>query len=504
VNSILHRLNSRKSLIAARLATRHRPTDYPVFRSSSVRYELSDRIDATGFGGVAVAHDIVRRSGLAEAIDTQVSVLAEHRPYHESDHVLAIAYNTLCGGRTLAELGLRRCDTALLNALGCESLPAPTTAGDFCRRFKDAKAVDTLQDAINTARLAVWRADSRLTSEVARIDADGTLVPTTGECKEGMALSYKGVWGYHPLLVSLANTSEPLFIVNRSGNRKSSCGAAAYLDKAIALCREGGFSEIMLRGDTDFSQTQHLDGWDADGVHFVFGYRAHKSLVGAADACDAANYKQLIRRANRAFGRMPRVKQLRAKEAFIKERGYKNIRLRGEDVTEFDYRPIACAKTYRMIVLRKNLTIESGEQALIDDIRYFFYITNLPTHTPAQVVAESNRRCNQENINAQLKEARALHAPVNTLHANWAYMVMASLAWSLKAWIALAISNARTDNRRQVRQRRQRWLKMEFRTFLNAVISIPAQVLRTARRTVIRFLAWRPELPTLIQLSGAT
>jgi hypothetical protein len=274
------------------------------------------------------------------------------------------------------------------------------------------------------------------------------------------------------MLVSLANTSEPLFIVNRSGNRKSSCGAAAYLDKAIALCREGGFSEIMLRGDTDVSQTQHLDGWDADGVHFVFGYRAHKSLVGAADACDAANYKQLTRGANRAFGRIPRVKQLRA-------------------------------KTYRMIVLRKNLTIESGEQALIDDIRYFFYITNLPTHTPAWVVAESNRPCNQENINAKGKEAQALHAPVNTLRANWAYMVMASLAWSLKAWMALAISNARASDLRQVRQRRQRWLKMEFRTFLNAVISIPAQVLRTARRTVIRFLAWRPELATLIQLSGA-
>jgi hypothetical protein len=502
VNSILHQLDSRKSLIAARLAPCHRPTVQPVIRSSSVRYELSDRIDATAFGGVAVAHDIVRRSGLAEAIDSQVSVLSEHRPYHESDHVLAIAYNTLCGGRTLAELDLRRCDTALLNALGCDSLPAPTTAGDFCRRFKDAKAVDTLQDAINTARLAVWKADSRLTSEIARIDADGTLVPTTGECKEGMALSYNGVWGYHPLLVSLANTSEPLFIVNRSGNRKSSTGAAAYLDKAIALCREGGFSEIILRGDTDFSQTQHLDGWDADGVHFVFGYPSHKSHVGAADACDPGDYRRLMRRAKRAFGKVPRAKQPRVKEAFVKARGYKNITLRSEDVTEFTYRPKACGKTYRMIVLRKNLTVQSGEQALIDDIRYFFYITNLPNHTPAQVVGESNRRCNQENINAQLKEARAFHAPVNTLHANWAYMVMASLAWSLKAWMALTISHARADDARQVRQRRQRWLKMEFRTFLNGVISIPAQVLRTARRTVIRFLAWRPELATLIQLSG--
>ena len=53
---------------------------------------------------------------------------------------------------------------------------------------------------------------------------------------------------------------------------------------------------------------------------------------------------------------------------------------------------------------------------------------------PDQVVAEAHQRCDQENLHAQLKgEVRALHAPVNTLNANWAYLVMASLAWTLKA-----------------------------------------------------------------------
>ena len=79
---------------------------------------------------------------------------------------------------------------------------------------------------------------------------------------------------YHPLLVSLANTGEPLFIVNRSGNRPSHEGAASYLDQAIKLCRRAGFEDILLRGDTDFSQVRHLDRWNVQGVRFVFGYKA--------------------------------------------------------------------------------------------------------------------------------------------------------------------------------------------------------------------------------------
>ena len=450
-------------------------------------------------------HDLVLGSGLIEAIDERVEVLKIHRPYHESDHVLNVAYNLMCGGRTLDDIELRRNAEVFLDALGVEAIPDPTTAGDFCRRFAPAD-IEALMSAINSARLRVWeRQGPRFTATTARIDGDGSFVETTGECKQGMALSYKRTWGYHPLLISLANTREPLFIVNRGGSRPSSEGAAAYYDKAVALCRKGGFSDILLRGDTDFSQTRHLDRWTADGVRFVFGYDAAANLKAAAGELADEDYVELTRRARRAFVAEDRLRARppRVKEEVVRRKGYKNIRLRSEDVAEFDYSPTACDSTYRLVVLRKNLSVERGETVLFDDVRYFFYITNDRELSAHEVVFEANDRCNQENLIEQLKSGvPALHAPVNTLNANWAYMVMASLAWTFKAWMALTLP-IHPRWRQKHEAERDRWLHMEFRTFLNAVIDVPAQIITTGRRLIFRLLAWRPHHPVIFRLLDA-
>lgn len=471
------------------------------------RYEFAGRTQATNHGGIALVHRVAKHSGLVAAIDRRVRVLKIHRPYHESDHILNIAYNAMCGGQTLDDIELRRNDQAYLDALGAEAIPDPTTAGDFCRRF-DAWDIKDLMAAINDVRLSVWRAQGpKFTSTTAIIDADGTMVKTTGECKQGMALSYNGVWGYHPLLISLANTGEPLFIVNRSGNRPSHEGAARYLDEAVDLCRRAGFTDILLRGDTDFSLTAEFDRWDEDGVRFVFGYDANATLVGYAQderALHEDGYRELTRRAELAFAdKTRRARQPRVKEQVVRDKGYKNIRLKSEDVAEFVYRPKRCKREYRFVVLRKNLSVERGEHVLFDDVRYFFYVTNDNDIAAEDVVLNANQRCNQENLIAQLKNGvRALHAPVNTLNANWAYMVMASLAWTLKAWMALLLPVLpRWADKHRVE--REIWLRMEFRTFLNAVINIPAQVVRTGRTLVIRLLAWRPQLPVFFRLFDA-
>ncbi len=486
-------LRRRKQRIERRLKPRNwHEQAAPMLAASNVQYELSDRDRGIATGGVGAMHRLARHVGLIEDLDEHVEVLKAHLPYHESDHVLNIAYNTLSGGQRLEDIELRRQDEVFLDALGAQRIPDPTTAGDFCRRF-DRPDIESLQHAINESRLRVWKQQPQEFFDEAVIEADGTLAPTKGECKEGADFNYKGEWGYHPLLISLANTQEPLFLDNRSGNRPSSEGAAARFDQALALCRRAGFRWVTFRGDTDFSQTQHLDRWDdEDRVRFVFGFDAKQNLIDRAETLKESAWTPLERPAKYEVRTTPRRRRANAKEAKVVEREFKNLRLEGEHVAEFPYSPTLCRKTYRMIVLRKNLTISKGEQRLFDDVRYFFYVTNDTAAPASQIVHESNQRCRQEQLISQLHGGvRATSMPVDNLLSNWAYMVMATLAWSLKAWFALLLPER---GRWQDKHRREKQivLRMEFRTFLNVFMRVPAQLVRTGRRIVFRLLAWNP------------
>ena len=598
--------------------------DGPVLSAPNICYELAEKTKAIAHGGIGAIHRLVQRVGLATRIDTDVRVLKVHQPYYESDHVLNIAYNLLCGGQTLDDIELRRTARVFLDALGTDSLPDPTTAGDFCRRF-DEEQIEALMDAINETRLEVWQRCPGLVEETARIDGDGTLVPTTGACKEGMDIAYNGVWGYGPLLVSLANTGEPLFIKNRSANRPSHESAIPYFDKAVALCRRAGFTDVLLRGDTDFALTTAFDRWTTAGVRFVFGYDATATMVRWGQSAPPDLYEALVRRTERTLATAPRQRPANVKDRIVTDRGFKKITTVSEALVDFDYQPTTCTRPYRVVALKKNLSVERGEQVLFDDIRYFFgsirvsqryfqafwgfswviswerpcgsswktrsvfqgavgafcastapsastgpvrgrqdgsqggepgvmsnwtaassdcgrddvhirtadlyrpnarftperqryqvppfgklgyshffYITNDRALSCHEVVHEARQRCDQENLIAQLKGGvRALHAPVNTLHANWAYMVMAALAWSLKAWVALELPIApRWRSRHEAEQRQL--LRMDFRTFLGAFINVPCQIVTSGRRVIYRLLAWNPWQYLFLRFVDAT
>jgi hypothetical protein len=209
-------VQSRKQRIARRLEQADRSgTDRPEMAASNIQYEIADRTRA--ISGIGAAHLLVKWLGLDQAINERLDLLKVYLPYHESDHILNIAYNLLAGGTRLEHLEFLRNDEGYLDALGATRIPDPTTAGDFCRRFDEGR-IDTLQEVFNDARVKVW--------------------------------------------------SEQ---------------AAVSLDRTVALCRRAGFRQVRLRGDTDFSQTEHLDRWSTDGVTFVFGIQAMQSLYVHAE-----------------------------------------------------------------------------------------------------------------------------------------------------------------------------------------------------------------------------
>ena len=461
----------------------------PMFRAKNIHYDVADRDRALDAGGIGLVHRLARRVGLIEAIDRRLRLLKRHLPYHESDHVLNIAYNIVAGGTFLEDIELRRNDEVFMDALGAQRIPDPTTAGDFCRRF-DEQDIEILMEAINESRLRVWKQQPESFFAEALIDGDGTLTSSTGECKDGMDFSYKGTWGYHPLVISLANTQEPLYLVNRSGNRHSEEGAAKRFDQSISLCRRAGFRQITLRGDTDFSQTHHLDRWSEQGVGFIFGFNAVKKLRETAEKLPKSAWQRLDRPARYEVKTESRQRPENVKDEVILRREYKNIRLDSEQVAEFDYQPTFCKNTYRMVALRKNLSVERGEHLLFDDIRYFFYITDDRELSQSEVVFKANDRCNQENLIEQLKNGvSAMKMPVDNLVSNWAYMVMASLAWTLKAWFALLLPERGRWAGKYAAEKRE-VLRMEFKKFVNAFVRIPAQLVKTGRRLVFRLLAW--------------
>ncbi len=282
----------------------------------------------------------------------------------------------------------------------------------------------------------MWKVQPKGFLKEAFLDVDGTIAGTHGECKQGIGLSYKGIWGYAPLIVSLANTKEVLYLCNRPGQSASHSGSVEWIDRAAELVGQVA-GTVTVRGDTDFTHTAHLDRWEEAGRFFILGMDAHPKVVQLAEQLPARAWQRLERLPKYEILTEPRAKAFRYKEQIVIEKEFRNQKLVGEDIAQIDYQAHKCAKKYRLVIVRKNISVQKGEQALLDEIRYFFYITNRKDKAE-KIVGLANGRCDQENVIEQLKNGvNAMRMPVHDLLSNWAYMVMAALAWNLKSWYGL-------------------------------------------------------------------
>jgi len=488
--SIIKKLAKRKRKIAKRLNKDWSMQPRPIMTGSNICYDVDGRHQGTACGGIGNIHQLAKRSGLINEINARIKLLKRHLPYHESDHILNIAYNYLAGGKCLQDIELLRNDEAWLNALGAEIIPDPTTAGDFLRRFKE-KDICEFMDVKNTVRSNIWRRQPESFRHEAIINVDGTITATYGQCKQGMDISYDGQWGYHPLIISLHNSREPLYIVNRPANAPSHKGSAPWINKSLDLvCSH--FKKVQLRGDTDFSLTQHLDKWD-ERCTFIFGVDAMPNLVKIASQIDDSDWEPLTKRPKYQVKTYSRIKPKNAKQQVVKKRKYKKIVTVAEHFTSFEYQPGKCKKAYRLIVLRKTLNIIKGNLNLFDDVRYFFYITNDRKRSNANMIQCYRKRSDHENDIEQLKNGvNALTPSSDSLLSNWALMTIASLAWDLKAWFGMLLP---------YRPLGLSIMRIEFKRFLNTFIRIPCLIVKTGRRIIYRIIGYNDKMKHIIKFS---
>ena len=458
----------------------------PVFSARDVHYELSDRLKAIHCGGIGAIHMLVKQVGLDREIDRVLDILKQYQPYHESDHILNIAYNIIAGGTCLEDIEQLRSNPAYMNTLGAARIPDPTTAGDFLRRFTEAD-VKRLMEIINRIRQRIWKVQSKAFRRCARLYIDSTVVETGAVHKQGINMAYNGQWGYHPLIISLANTREPLYIENRPGNAYSSRNGIKWIDKSIALV-QACFKEVWLTGDTAFYLTKGLDKWDDQGVRFVFGCKNFPGLEEMFEG--VSGWKRLKRPAPYSVKTTSRRKRHNHKDRVIHKRNFKQQTQSREYVTEMEYTPTHCKRSYRMVALKKIIKVTQGQLELFDQQRYFFYITNDRNLSTAEVVYQSNDRCDHENDIQQLKNGvHALRMPASDLTSNWAYTVIASLAWTLKSWMGLVMPHKATG---------YDIIRMEFRRFLHTFINIPAQIIRESRQIRIRIANYMEQAPVFL------
>jgi hypothetical protein len=467
-----------------------------VLRLPKLHAEIDSRSEVTPYGGLMLVAELCRRFHVSKVIDRHVHVLKAHKPYHESDHVLALAMNLFVGGTCIEDLGNLQQSEAVRRLLGACRLPDPTTAGDFLRRF-NSKALGDLRRANDEIQSRIWKKQRRLNRDKAHewalIDLDGHTKKLYGHTKQGADFSRKGEWSYHPLLVSLANTGECLAIRNRPGNVRSSNGAAEVLTELLPRMRSH-FARRLVRADSDFDRRDVRDACEAEGACFAFVGREHDARRATAAGVTEGDWKPFRTRAARHrahaasrpdYRRRKKKDNLRRRRA--RQRNYKELKLAEQWMAEVPWTPPDSDKTYRLVIRRQLIEHRKGQQFLFTQYRYRYVVTNLPRSvTTEQVLDLTYQRCDQENVIEQMGSGLAAwRMPVAEFDGNCAWLEIGRLAWNLAKWLALLALPEEV-------------LRWEWKRFRQAWVYLAAQVITRSRQIWLRFSSSHRFVQTLV------
>lgn len=447
-------------------------TTKPAFRAPTLTPAV-DASDVTEIGGLSLALRLLVKLRVPQRINRALSLLRVHRGYFESDHVLTHACNLFAGGTCLEDIGHLQHSEPIRRLLGTEHIPDPTTAGDFLRRF-DASDVDRLDRVIDEVQQDVWKlSHGRKKQAEVLIDVDSHVHHVYGHQMEGCDYTYKGGFGYHPLVLSIAGTQECLRIINRPGNFVSSTGTEDALEDVLPLLKRR-FKRIVIRGDSAFAKGPIFKKCEEHGAFFAVVSPEHQNFHGLAENIAEEDWEEF-----RQHERMLPVEDQPAtrkrgedvRRERTEARGKRDLRLQEQSIAEIPYRPARSKNTYRLIIRRQRIN-EHKQGQLFEKWRYRYVLTNLPRSVSTRKAIDMTyQRCDQEKVIEQLKNGvSAMSMPTGGFLANHAYMVCARLAHNLKAWLAQIALPRET----------MRW---EWKRFRRSFVQIAARVTLSGRRT---------------------
>jgi len=433
--------------------------------------------DTTEIGGLALAARFVAKLRIAQRIDKALSLLRVHRGYFESDHVLTHVYNLFAGATCIEDIAHLQHSEPVRRILGTEHIPDPTTAGDFLRRF-DAADIARLDRVGDEIHRDVWKTHyGRKKQDQVLIDLDSHVHHVYGHQKEGTDYTYKGGFGYHPLVVSIAGTQECLRIINRSGNVASAAGSADALEEVLPLLKER-FKRVVIRGDSAFAEQAIFDKCEEHGAFFAVVSRRQKNFGPLADGIEEKRWQPFRAKPDQVTIEVRKVRRERGPDVRrerTEARGKRDLRLREQWIAEIPYQPKRSDTVYRLIIRRQRIA-EHKQGQLFELWRYRYVLTNLPKSVPMhEVVRMTYQRCDQENVIEQLQSGvAAMKLPTGGFLANHAYLVCARFAHNFKAWLAMLA----------LPREAMRW---EWKRFRRAFVQIAARVVCSGRQTLVRF-----------------
>jgi hypothetical protein len=453
-----------------------------VFRNRRIRVEAAHRGDTTPYAGLAAPVLLAKKLGLDREIDGRLGLLKFPLPYAESDHVLTHAYNLLVGGACIEDIRNLQRSEAIGTLLEAKCIPAPSTAGDFLRRF-DPADLEALQSGVDAARVKVWKKMPHRLRRRATVDIDSHVKEVYGDCKQGADFSYTRKWSYHPLLVTLAETGECLRLINRTGSAPSAAGAAEALRDVFDLTCHA-FDAVYLRGDSKFCQRKIVSLCEHPdyAVRFALVKEASPNVRKIAETLAETSWTPYIPRPDKQ--RSPRSGKRRRKRPRLRRqtaarRGYRNLDTIREWVTEVPYSLTKCQGTFRLVIKRQLIEERNGQGTLFHRYVHRFILSNISKRemTAAEVVRFAYGRCDQENAIEQAKNGlNGFRMPTGSLLANGAFLMCAQIAWCLRSWLSLIALPAETV----------RW---EWKRFRHAFVYIAAKVVRIAREAIVRISA---------------